>query len=67
MRRVSTRKWDDAVWPSSRRPHLEDTMASKDKGGRTAKKAASRNLKEKRQDKKTKKDEAERQAKHKGV
>ncbi len=40
-------------------------MASKDKGGRTAKKAASRDLKQKRQDKKTKKDGAERSSKHK--
>lgn len=40
-------------------------MASKDKGGRNVKKTASRNLKEKRQDKKAKKDADERQAKHK--
>jgi hypothetical protein len=53
-----------AVVPTA---HLEDTMASKDKGGRSAKKTASRNLKEKRQDKKTKKDAAEREAKHKGT
>lgn len=40
-------------------------MASKDKAGRNAKKVASRDLKQKRQDKKTKKDGAERSAKHK--
>lgn len=40
-------------------------MANKDKGGRSTKKVASRDLKQKRQDKKTKKDDAERKAKHK--
>lgn len=40
-------------------------MASKDKGGRATKKVASKNLKEKRQDKKSKKGASERQAKHK--
>jgi hypothetical protein len=40
-------------------------MANKDKGGRSTKKVASRDLKQKRQDKKVKKDEAERKAKHK--
>lgn len=40
-------------------------MASKDKAGRSAKKVPKRDLKEKRQDKKAKKDEAERSAKHK--
>ncbi|HSJ26967.1 MAG TPA: hypothetical protein VLB67_02075 [Acidimicrobiia bacterium] len=33
-------------------------MASKDKGGRSTKKVPAKNLKEKRQDKKTKRDEA---------
>ena len=42
-------------------------MASKDKGGRNVKKAASKNLKEKRQDKKSKKGADERQAKHKAT
>lgn len=44
---------------------MECTMASKDKGGRNVKKTASKNLKEKRQEKKSKKDGSERQAKHK--
>lgn len=42
-------------------------MASKDKAGRSTKKVATRNLKQKRQDKKAKKDDAERRAKHKVV
>jgi hypothetical protein len=44
---------------------MENVMASKDKGGRATKKVASKSLKEKRQDKKSKKATAERQAKHK--
>jgi hypothetical protein len=37
---------------------LEALMASKDKGGRSVKKVAAKNLKEKRLDKKNKRDEA---------
>jgi len=46
---------------------MEHIMASKDKGGRNVKKTASKNLKEKRQEKKSKKEGAERQAKHKAT
>lgn len=46
---------------------MEDTMANKDKGGRSTKKVAARDLKQKRLDKKTKKDEADRRSKNKIV
>ncbi len=39
---------------------LEETMASKDKGGRSSKKVAAKDLKQKRLDKKSKKVEANR-------
>jgi hypothetical protein len=39
---------------------LEETMASKDKGGRSSKKVAAKDLKQKRLDKKSKKVEATR-------
>jgi hypothetical protein len=38
-------------------------MANKDKGGKSSKKAAAKNLKEKRLDKKSKRDSAQKQAK----
>ena len=46
-------------WP------LEDIMANKDKGGRATKKVATKDLKQKRADKKAKKDDAERRSKSK--
>jgi hypothetical protein len=46
---------------------MEETMASKDKAGRAPKKVAARDLKQKRQDKKTKKEEAGRRSKSKGL
>jgi hypothetical protein len=42
---------------------MEDPMASKDKGGRSTKKVAAKDLKQKRLDKKSKKDEAGRKGK----
>lgn len=42
-------------------------MANKDKGGKSTKKVAARDLKQKRLDKRTKKDEADRKSKSKVV
>jgi hypothetical protein len=58
------RGWDSAVITAA---DMEDTMANKDKGGRSTKKVAARDLKEKRLDKKAKKDEADRRSKNKIV
>jgi hypothetical protein len=44
---------------------VEEIMANKDKGGRSTKKVATKDLKQKRADKKSKKDEAERRSKNK--
>ncbi|MCI0425160.1 MAG: hypothetical protein L0Z47_04815 [Actinobacteria bacterium] len=43
----------------------EDMMANKDKGGRSTKKVAAKDLKQKRSDKKAKKEEADRRSKSK--
>lgn len=45
----------NGTWPSSQAVREEAPMARKDKGGRSSKKTASRNLKEKRKVKKDKK------------
>jgi len=45
--------------------YLEEPMANKDKGGRSTKKAAAKDLKQKRLDKKNKRDEADRKSKGK--
>jgi len=42
-------------------------MANKDKGGRSAKKVAAKDLKQKRLDKKNKRDDAERKSKNKVI
>jgi hypothetical protein len=42
-------------------------MANKDKGGRSTKKVAAKDLKQKRLDKKNKRDEAERKSKNKVI
>jgi hypothetical protein len=56
--------WGSAVIAAA---DMEDLMANKDKGGRSTKKVAARDLKQKRLDKKTKKDEADRRSKSKIV
>lgn len=61
------------MWSSGlgngRRPYAlpGGTMANKDKGGRSTKKAAAKDLKQKRLDKKNKRDEADRKSKGKLV
>jgi hypothetical protein len=58
------RGWSSAVVAAVDK---EDTMANKDKGARSTKKVAARDLKQKRLDKKAKKDEADRKSKSKIV
>jgi hypothetical protein len=61
---MRVRGWDSAVTAAV---DIEDTMANKDKGSKSTKKVAARDLKQKRLDKKAKKDDADRKSKSKVV
>lgn len=63
MRPASTRCED--VLAVDETAGQEDMMANKDKGGRSTKKVAAKDLKQKRSDKKAKKEEADRRSKSK--
>lgn len=63
MRPTSTRCED--VLAVDETAGQEDMMANKDKGGRSTKKVAAKDLKQKRSDKKAKKEEADRRSKSK--
>jgi hypothetical protein len=52
--RQTRRVWDNWMWPSFSATSLEARMGNKDKGGKNTKTVASKDLKQKRQDKKAK-------------